>query len=50
MRLLLNAGTVKEYAAEPPTTADPDRVPLTELNEAFDLMLAGEVKRSVVVY
>src|SRR5438105_12535790 len=26
------------------------RVPLTELNEAFDLMLAGEVKRSVVVY
>jgi S-(hydroxymethyl)glutathione dehydrogenase/alcohol dehydrogenase len=26
------------------------RVPLTGLNEAFDLMLAGEVKRSVVVY
>jgi len=26
------------------------RVPLTELNNAFDLMLAGEVKRSVVVY
>jgi S-(hydroxymethyl)glutathione dehydrogenase/alcohol dehydrogenase len=26
------------------------RVPLTELNEAFDLMLQGEVKRSVVVY
>jgi S-(hydroxymethyl)glutathione dehydrogenase/alcohol dehydrogenase len=26
------------------------RVPLGELNEAFDLMLAGEVKRSVVVY
>jgi S-(hydroxymethyl)glutathione dehydrogenase/alcohol dehydrogenase len=26
------------------------RVPLSELNEAFDSMLAGEVKRSVVVY
>jgi S-(hydroxymethyl)glutathione dehydrogenase/alcohol dehydrogenase len=26
------------------------RVPLEELNHAFDLMLAGEVKRSVVVY
>ena len=26
------------------------RVPLEELNNAFDLMLAGEVKRSVVVY
>jgi S-(hydroxymethyl)glutathione dehydrogenase/alcohol dehydrogenase len=26
------------------------RVPLTELNRAFDLMLKGEVKRSVVVY
>jgi S-(hydroxymethyl)glutathione dehydrogenase/alcohol dehydrogenase len=26
------------------------RVPLEELNAAFDLMLAGEVKRSVVVY
>jgi S-(hydroxymethyl)glutathione dehydrogenase/alcohol dehydrogenase len=26
------------------------RVPLTQVNEAFDLMLAGEVKRSVVVY
>ena len=26
------------------------RVPLASLNEAFDLMLAGEVKRSVVVY
>jgi Zn-dependent alcohol dehydrogenase len=26
------------------------RVPLTGLNEAFDRMLAGEVKRSVVVY
>ena len=26
------------------------RVPLTDLNQAFDLMLKGEVKRSVVVY
>jgi S-(hydroxymethyl)glutathione dehydrogenase/alcohol dehydrogenase len=26
------------------------RVPLSELNHAFDAMLAGEVKRSVVVY
>jgi S-(hydroxymethyl)glutathione dehydrogenase/alcohol dehydrogenase len=26
------------------------RVPLRELNEAFDLMVQGEVKRSVVVY
>jgi S-(hydroxymethyl)glutathione dehydrogenase/alcohol dehydrogenase len=26
------------------------RVPLTELNQAFDSMLKGEVKRSVVVY
>jgi len=26
------------------------RVPLTDLNHAFDLMLKGEVKRSVVVY
>ncbi len=26
------------------------RVALTELNHAFDLMLKGEVKRSVVVY
>jgi S-(hydroxymethyl)glutathione dehydrogenase/alcohol dehydrogenase len=26
------------------------RVPLGELNQAFDLMVAGEVKRSVVVY
>jgi S-(hydroxymethyl)glutathione dehydrogenase / alcohol dehydrogenase len=26
------------------------RLPLTELNHAFDLMLQGEVKRSVVVY
>ena len=26
------------------------RVPLKELNEAYDLMLAGEVKRSVVVF
>jgi S-(hydroxymethyl)glutathione dehydrogenase/alcohol dehydrogenase len=26
------------------------RVPLTDLNRAFDLMLKGEVKRSVVVY
>jgi len=26
------------------------RVPLGELNQAFDLMLAGEVKRSIVVY
>ena len=26
------------------------RVGLTDLNHAFDLMLKGEVKRSVVVY
>jgi len=26
------------------------RVPLEDLNAAFDAMLAGEVKRSVVVY
>ena len=26
------------------------RLPLTELNEGFDLMLQGEVKRSVIVY
>jgi S-(hydroxymethyl)glutathione dehydrogenase/alcohol dehydrogenase len=26
------------------------RLPLTELNHAFDLMLQGEVKRSVIVY
>jgi S-(hydroxymethyl)glutathione dehydrogenase/alcohol dehydrogenase len=26
------------------------RVPLTDLNHAFDLMLKGEVKRSVVVH
>ena len=26
------------------------RVPLTDLNHAFNLMLKGEVKRSVVVY
>jgi Zn-dependent alcohol dehydrogenase len=26
------------------------RVPLADLNHAFDLMLQGEVKRSVVVY
>jgi S-(hydroxymethyl)glutathione dehydrogenase/alcohol dehydrogenase len=26
------------------------RVPLSDLNEAFDLMVQGEVKRSVVVY
>jgi S-(hydroxymethyl)glutathione dehydrogenase/alcohol dehydrogenase len=26
------------------------RLPLRELNEGFDLMLRGEVKRSVVVY
>jgi S-(hydroxymethyl)glutathione dehydrogenase / alcohol dehydrogenase len=26
------------------------KVPLTDVNHAFDLMLAGEVKRSVVVY
>jgi S-(hydroxymethyl)glutathione dehydrogenase/alcohol dehydrogenase len=26
------------------------RLPLGELNRAFDLMLQGEVKRSVVVY
>jgi S-(hydroxymethyl)glutathione dehydrogenase/alcohol dehydrogenase len=26
------------------------RVPLDELNQAFDAMLAGEVKRSVVVH
>ena len=26
------------------------RLPLAELNEGFDLMLQGEVKRSVIVY
>ena len=26
------------------------RLPLAELNHAFDLMLRGEVKRSVIVY
>ena len=26
------------------------RLPLSELNEGFDLMLQGEVKRSVIVY
>jgi S-(hydroxymethyl)glutathione dehydrogenase/alcohol dehydrogenase len=26
------------------------RLPLTELNHAFDLMVRGEVKRSVIVY
>ena len=26
------------------------RLPLRELNRAFDLMLQGEVKRSVIVY
>jgi S-(hydroxymethyl)glutathione dehydrogenase / alcohol dehydrogenase len=26
------------------------RLPLAELNHAFDLMLQGEVKRSVIVY
>jgi S-(hydroxymethyl)glutathione dehydrogenase/alcohol dehydrogenase len=26
------------------------RLPLGELNHAFDLMLQGEVKRSVIVY
>ena len=26
------------------------RLPLGELNEGFDLMLQGEVKRSVIVY
>jgi S-(hydroxymethyl)glutathione dehydrogenase/alcohol dehydrogenase len=26
------------------------RLPLSELNRAFDLMLQGEVKRSVIVY
>jgi S-(hydroxymethyl)glutathione dehydrogenase/alcohol dehydrogenase len=26
------------------------RLPLTDLNHAFDMMLKGEVKRSVVVY
>jgi S-(hydroxymethyl)glutathione dehydrogenase/alcohol dehydrogenase len=26
------------------------RIPLTDLNQAFDRMLKGEVKRSVVVY
>jgi S-(hydroxymethyl)glutathione dehydrogenase/alcohol dehydrogenase len=26
------------------------RMPLGELNQAFDLMLQGEVKRSVIVY
>ena len=26
------------------------RLPLTELNHAFDIMLQGEVKRSVIVY
>jgi len=26
------------------------RVPLAEVNQAFDSMLKGEVKRSVVVY
>jgi S-(hydroxymethyl)glutathione dehydrogenase/alcohol dehydrogenase len=26
------------------------RLPLTELNRAFDLMLQGEVKRSVIVH
>jgi Zn-dependent alcohol dehydrogenase len=25
-------------------------LPLTDLNHAFDLMLQGEVKRSVIVY
>ena len=26
------------------------RLPITELNHAFDLMLQGEVKRSVIVH
>jgi Zn-dependent alcohol dehydrogenase len=26
------------------------RMPLTDLNHAFELMLQGEVKRSVIVY
>ena len=26
------------------------RLPLSQLNEGFDLMLQGEVKRSVIVY
>ena len=26
------------------------RLPFTDLNHAFDLMLQGEVKRSVIVY
>jgi len=30
VRMVLNAGTVKEFVAEPPTTPLPDRVPITE--------------------
>jgi len=30
VRMVLNAGTVKEYVAEPPSNPSPDRVPLTE--------------------
>jgi uncharacterized protein DUF3108 len=30
VRMLMSAGTVKEYSAEPPSTPVPDRVPLTD--------------------
>src|SRR5947209_14826308 len=34
VRMVISAGTVKELAANPPTVASPDRVPVTEAHRA----------------
>jgi len=46
VRILFSGGSVKEYLADPPTTPNPDRVPLTEASRknVFDPMTASLIR------
>ncbi|HEY2186255.1 MAG TPA: DUF3108 domain-containing protein, partial [Xanthobacteraceae bacterium] len=48
VRMVISAGTVKEFSAEPPNTPNPTRVPLTDAHRhgVFDPMTASLVRVS----
>jgi hypothetical protein len=48
LRIVLNAGTVKELVVDPPTTPNPDRIPLTDAHRrgVIDPMSAGLIRVS----
>jgi hypothetical protein len=46
VRILFSGGNVKEYLADPPTSPNPDRIPLTDANRknVFDPMTASLIR------